>query len=98
MKKSAAVALLAAGMAAAATPAWADATATNSSAMLLDCAKGVSNGDAYASCFGSFSEEWRLRADCPFQPDRYSSWQSGDGNVTVSCTLGDARTAIIELR
>lgn len=96
LRKSAAVAVLAAGLSAAAAPAWAS-TGGNELAM-LDCNKGVSNGDAYASCFGRMGEEWRLRADCPFQPDRYSDWQNGDGNVTVSCTVGDARAAIIEVR
>ncbi|WP_116245869.1 hypothetical protein [Nocardiopsis sp. FIRDI 009] len=64
---------------------------------LLSCVKGVSNGDAYASCVGASYEQWRLRADCPYQPDRYSAWQYGDGNVTVSCTFGDARAARIDV-
>lgn len=95
--KAAATAVAAAGMAAVAAPAWAGASPEDVTAQ-LSCAKGVSDGDAYASCFGSWSEEWRLRADCPFQPDRYSAWQRGDGNVTVDCYFGDAREAIIELR
>ncbi|WP_435107017.1 hypothetical protein [Nocardiopsis synnemataformans] len=92
------IVFLVAGLAAAAAPAWANTAAGSASAMALDCNKGVSNGDAYASCFGRLGEEWRLRADCAFQPDRYSDWQNGDGNVTVSCTVGDARAAIIEVR
>ncbi|MGW5875262.1 hypothetical protein ACWFMI_01745 [Nocardiopsis terrae] len=100
MRKTTAVAFLSVGLAvAAAVPAWADSAVDSEMSAMLSCAKGVgSSGDAYASCSGSLGEEWRLRADCPFQPDRYSSWQNGDGNVTVSCTVGDAREARIEMR
>ncbi|GAA1999037.1 hypothetical protein GCM10009799_27640 [Nocardiopsis rhodophaea] len=94
--RTVALSFLAAGTAAVmAAPAGAEAADTT---LQLSCAKGVSNGVAYASCAGHSGEEWRLRADCPWQPDRYSAWQRGDGNVSVGCFAGDARAAIIEYR
>lgn len=91
----------------AAGTASADTTKTNIAQVIqprADCALGWTTRNnrpdyAYGRCYVPAGQQVRIRADCAFYPDRYSTWKSGRGTrdfKTGSCPV--VRRAIQEVR
>lgn len=89
-----------AGVALAVAPAATAAEAPTATAAGLYSCRVVSTEDkhGYAEC-AVHSGQIRLRADCPFQPDRYSDWVGrGVHTLRTPNCIGSIRNSIIEAR
>ena len=67
-------------------------------AVVADCSTWTSGGRAYVSCSRVSGGQARVRADCSWAPDLYSSWIGSYTSAwTGQCPWG-IRGAILEVR